>query len=726
MPLIATRGAASAQGFGEFAQQAAVVQAEAIDFGADVDYLTKTGLSTSFTGSVTFSCWFYYTNTASASDSARILYLYNAAGDGYFEVRINLDYNGSQSLDCRVVDDTGTIRMAFYNDASIFGQWIKDTWYNLLIGFTTGSPSTLYVYLNDTAVSMTQWGGSSSGGFNATACRIAANENLNSTTSGRLSNVYLAYTYTNFSLTANRRKFITADLQPAAGQAALNPLFYLTMADPTQPGKNSGTGGDFTLTGTVARSGRGPNQYNAPGSQFNGTSQSLYRATVGGSSKLLTISFNTKNWTGTKWLLDAGVSASPQSIFLYGQATNFTLTVRNASNTTVLSLDVVAPSGFSSNDRWYNVVISVDLSDTAKRFVYINGVAATVTWNTYTNDNMNLSYGTTLKIGCRYDDTNFYDGQLSNFYLDQSYVDLSVAANLAKFVTGTGINAKPVSLGANGELPTGSSPLIYLPLYGNSPGVNKGTAGDFTAGAGSNIGSRGPNEYWASAVGSTGYLYRNSALSGATDNTTLTFFALYKPSTTGTQRILWQCNGTAGGALRGMIQVTSGNFFRVDFYNSAGSVILSATASSDAINSTSTTYAIHFSVDLTNTSNRSLYINGVAATVTWTTYTNANMNFSAARSGFGADWGASWSGGQLGGSLGSFYLNNAYVDFTQESNRLLFADIFNQSTNIPSAITAATIANPLIFMLFDPASKGTNSGTGGNYTDSSMSDGGQL
>lgn len=79
------------------------------------------------------------------------------------------------------------------------------------------------------------------------------------------------------------------------------------------------------------------------------------------------------------------------------------------------------------------------------------------------------------------------------------------------------------------------------------------------------------------------------------------------------------------------------------------------------------------------------------------------------------------------GRLAEFYLTTDYIDFSQEANRLLFRDAFGNPTDLPAAIAKGTVPNPAIYMRFDPANQGLNSGTGGNFTKSgSITDGGQL
>ncbi len=92
---------------------------------------------------------------------------------------------------------------------------------------------------------------------------------------GRLSNFYLDYDYRDLSQETNRRLFITADGKPADNQESLSPIIYLPLKDATTAGQNLGTGGNFTVNGTLSTSERGPNQYNASAASLNGPSDYL-------------------------------------------------------------------------------------------------------------------------------------------------------------------------------------------------------------------------------------------------------------------------------------------------------------------------------------------------------------------------------------------------------------------------------------------------------------------
>ncbi len=57
------------------------------------------------------------------------------------------------------------------------------------------------------------------------------------------------------------------------------------------------------------------------------------------------------------------------------------------------------------------------------------------------------------------------------------FIDFSVEANRRKFIDADG---KPVYLGANGELPTGTSPAVFFSGDSSTFATNKGTGGTFT------------------------------------------------------------------------------------------------------------------------------------------------------------------------------------------------------------------------------------------------------
>ncbi len=495
------------------------------------------------------------------------------------------------------------------------------------------------------------------------------------------------------------------------------PILYLPLSDPTQPGKNLGTGGDFALNGVVARSGRGPSQFNAPYSDLDGAADYLSRTSLTGiaDSKLVTCAFAISpssvasrtqlSFDGNKFSI--GINASGQ----------FVIKGANAAGASILSAIVTSPIAVIG--RNYVVALSADMANASNRAVTVNGVAATVTWATYTDDAIDFT-NAAYNIGRLTTATEYTQGKLGNVFFDTRYIDLSQPANLAKFVTGTGIDAKPVDLGANGEKPFGTPPLIYLPMYGNNAGKNYGTGGDFTVNSGPFAGARGPNEFWGNKAdfdGATGRLNRNSQLTSVSDKNIFSFsFWIYKDVTATSNVILSSTDD------RFSIRINDSDQLLIKAKNPALSTILTATMTT-TISNNAQHYLCGY-VDLSNTVNRGIYFNGSIAAVTWSTYINDLVDFTTTDTVIGSQHN---SAGFFNGKLSELYLTTDYIDFSQEANRLKFRDAFGNPVDLAPQIAAGTLPNPAIYMRFDPANFGKNSGTGGDFVvNGTITDGGQL
>ncbi len=720
MPLQATSGAASYDAFGGGAL-AVTQQAEAIDFDGTNDFLSRGDMTGNTEGNTfTFSVWVW-------RDSATqgMIYCTNGSGSATSE-RATASVSSSGQFQMAVYNSAGNQRLNFSTAA---GSVPIGTWTSILVSINLGSTSDRYVYINDVSVTPT-WNTYTNdtldfaGGSHYIARYVTSSIFFD----GRLSNVFLDYTYRDLSNVTNRRLFVTADLKPAAGQAALNPIMYLPMSDPTAPGLNQGTGGDFTLTGVVARSGRGPNQYNAPYSTFDGSADYLNRTTALtgiADGKQITISGNFKK-SNTSTGVPFEIADSTTNRFIISVTSTPELIIQgfNSSGTRILFAGV--GSAYISINRTYTFTLSVDMADTSKRHLFLNGESVPVSWYTYTNDVLDISPSTPVTtVGAKANGFSFWNGNIGALWFNTSYIDLSVAANLAKFVTGTGIDAKPVDLGATGELPTGTSPIIYLPMYGNNAGKNYGTGGDFTVNSGPYTGARGPNEYWgnkANFAGGANYLQRSSALTGAVDTKVISCSFWISPgAVSGGEYALYMDNNA--GSLRGLIITWSNTNMRIQAYNSSGTQILEAYVDSPSWGGGVEWY-VQLSFDLTNSAKRSLYVNGTQASVTWSPYTNQNISLTTASN-------VKFAGGSSNNTntvrLSEVYLADSYIDFTQEANRLKFRDAFGNPVDLTQQIEDAAIPNPAIYMRSPPTAFGTNYGTGGNFTvNGTITDGGQL
>ncbi len=197
---------------------------------------------------------------------------------------------------------------------------------------------------------------------------------------------------------------------------------------------------------------------------------------VDGSQFTLSMWFN--QTTGGNCLLFASTAGSNSAyIDLYNFVSGVaTLETRNNSGG---AQNLSSTWATASAGAVHHIVVSIDLTNTAKRHVYVDGVAQSVTWTTYDTANPNIDWTVSSWFVMHGPSNGFGDcgGQVGQVWFNTSYIDLSVPANLAKFYNA----GKPVYLGADGSLPTGSQPLIYLPEFGDRAGINRGTGGDYTA-----------------------------------------------------------------------------------------------------------------------------------------------------------------------------------------------------------------------------------------------------
>lgn len=120
-----------------------------------------------------------------------------------------------------------------------------------------------------------------------------------------------------------------------------------------------------------------------------------------------------------------------------------------------------------SMNAWAHVAISINLSNSGTRHVYVNGSPVSVLWSTYTNGLVDFSQLPT--IGAKSGAAQIYKGDLAEVYFDTTYIDLSVSTNLRRFIT-----------------PGGKTPLrpaggrIWLTRETDDWHTNKGSGGGFT------------------------------------------------------------------------------------------------------------------------------------------------------------------------------------------------------------------------------------------------------
>lgn len=190
---------------------------------------------------------------------------------------------------------------------------------------------------------------------------------------------------------------------------------------------------------------------------------------------------------------------------------------------------------------WSHILASIDLTNSANRYIYINDIDETssFTFNAYTNDNIDFT-GTAHYVGCENSSSNLLDGRLSNVFLDYQYRDLSIEANRRLFIDADG---KPVDTSSlNG--------IIDLPMTdAATAGDNRGTGGNFTINGVLDTAQRGANQWNCVASefdGTADYMKSTSGYSGDAASTTCTVaFNLKIDSTQASNHYIFSAhNGT--------------------------------------------------------------------------------------------------------------------------------------------------------------------------------------
>lgn len=191
-------------------------------------------------------------------------------------------------------------------------------------------------------------------------------------------------------------------------------------------------------------------------------------------------------------LMGATTLAGGTARFAVTRLSNNTLQVlgRNAAATDILNISTVG-TYTANTSRWLHILSSWDLAVPGASHLYINDVSDK-TETTFTDDTINYNLAD-WGIAAAPNAGNSAYCCLAEFYFTNTYLDLSNSLNRRKFISGT---LKPVSLGADGSVPTGTAPLVYNRLAVGETvtnfALNRGTGGDFAITGTLSTGSSSP------------------------------------------------------------------------------------------------------------------------------------------------------------------------------------------------------------------------------------------
>lgn len=210
-------------------------------------------------------------------------------------------------------------------------------------------------------------------------------------------------------------------------------------------------------------------------SEFDGTNDYLSRADLTGNadSKVFTISvwFSCADTFGTSGM---GIYGNTNNrIYAEVNASGF-VNIRGRDAAGNAAFDVL--STITVDDGQIHHLMASFNGATGAAHLYIDGVDALGSTST---GNYSVDYTETAHYVGSLFASGKLNGKIGQLYINttsaSAYIDLSSPTNRLKFW-----NSGPVNLGANGELPTGSSPIIFLNNPYTTFQTNLGTGGNFT------------------------------------------------------------------------------------------------------------------------------------------------------------------------------------------------------------------------------------------------------
>lgn len=180
----------------------------AVSFDGTNDFLSRDTdlINNQDSKTFTFSCWVYYTTTG----VKQYLYYWNGS-------RIFINETGYISA---IIGDTSAgVGLNFVSTSKL----AENTFNEIIISMDMSNTANRHVFIGDieSGVTYTSYLNNTLD-FTSAIHRIASDDGTNVRVKGRLSNLFLDYTYRDLSIEANRRLFVSADGKPADGLALVD------------------------------------------------------------------------------------------------------------------------------------------------------------------------------------------------------------------------------------------------------------------------------------------------------------------------------------------------------------------------------------------------------------------------------------------------------------------------------------------------------------------------
>lgn len=230
---------------------------------------------------------------------------------------------------------------------------------------------------------------------------------------------------------------------------------------------------------------------------FDGTNDYMRRVGFTGAadskSGILSAWIRLDDGDGSVHVILDGIEVAVSFAFVRVDTTN-TLRIDGDNTSGILILRLTSDTAYTAGATWLHVLASWDLA-VAAGHLYINDVEDLAAGPTLTDDTIDYTV-TTWTIGANSGAGFKTNGCLAEFYFAPGqFLDFSVEANRRKFISESG---KPVYLGTTGNLPTGTTPLVYQHLDDTEAvanfATNRGTGGDFTITGTLDTGSTSPSD----------------------------------------------------------------------------------------------------------------------------------------------------------------------------------------------------------------------------------------
>jgi len=132
---------------------------------------------------------------------------------------------------------------------------------------------------------------------------------------------------------------------------------------------------------------------------------------------------------------------------------------------------------YPASATWHHAMISFDLS-VPECDIRVDDLKPALATNTCNDDTIDFTQPDHIIGALTAAGSSKFDGCLSEVYINLAeFMNLDLTVNRRNFI---GADLKPVDLGRDGRLPTGTVPIIYLNGNFSNFQVNQGSGGDFT------------------------------------------------------------------------------------------------------------------------------------------------------------------------------------------------------------------------------------------------------